>query len=117
VPPVTYDLALCHYGCVWHPLAVYEGDQVVGFVVSAIDPTDNSGWIGGLIIDAQHQSRGLGRATVEALIRHFRDVHGCTSAALSYGPANVRARTLYASLGFEVTGEFEDDEPVARRAL
>ncbi len=117
VAPVTYYLCLCHYTGTWKPLAIYEGNEVVGFVMSAIDPTDNSGWIGGLIIDAQHQNRGLARAAVETLLREFRDVHGCTSAALSYSPAHVRARTLYALLGFEVTGEFRDDEPVARRPL
>ena len=117
VSPVTYYLCLCHYGGRWRPLAIYEGDEVVGFVMWALDPADNSGWIGGLIIDAPHQNRGLARAAIEALLGEFRDVHGCASAALSYAPAHVRARTLYALLGFEVTGEFRDDEPVARRAF
>ena len=117
VSPVTYYLCLCHYGRKWKPLAIYEDDEVVGFVMWAIDATDNSGWIGGLIIDAQHQNRGLARTAIEALLRRFREEYGCTSAALSYAPAHVRARTLYALLGFEVTGEFRDDEPVARRSI
>lgn len=117
VLPVTYYLALCHYRGVWHPLAVCEGGEAVGFVMWAVDPADNSGWIGGLTIDAAHQGRGLGRATVEALLDAFRDCHGCSSAALSCAAANDRAWSLYASLGFEETGETEDGEPVARRAL
>lgn len=117
VRPVSYYLALCHYEGRWHPLAICWGDEVVGFVMWAVDPSDKSGWIGGLIIDGRLQGQGLGRAAVEALLGRLRDQHGCVSAALSYLPANVRARTLYASLGFEQTGEFEDDEPVARRAL
>lgn len=117
VHPVSYYLALCHYGGVWSPLAIYHEDEVVGFVMWAVDPSDNSGWIGGLTVAGRLQGRGLGRAAVEALLRWLRDECGCASAALSYAPANVRARTLYASLGFEQTGEFEDDEPVARRPL
>ena len=117
VSPVSYYLALCHYGGVWNPLAVYDGDEVVGFVMWAVDPSDRSGWIGGLTVSGPLQGRGIGRAAVGELLRRLRDEHGCTSAALSYAPANVRARTLYASLGFEQTGEFEDDEPVARRPL
>ena len=42
---MTYYLALCHYGGVWHPLAVYAADEVVGFVMWAIDPaTKAAGW-------------------------------------------------------------------------
>lgn len=115
VHPVSYYLALCHYAGTWHPLAIYLGDEVVGFVMWAVDHSDDSGWIGGLVIAGPLQGRGLGRAAVETLLSRLRDEHGCTSAALSYTPANVRARTLYASLGFEQTGEFEDDEPVARK--
>ena len=82
--------------------------------MTVVDPADNSGWIGGLVIDAPQQGRGLGRATVGELLRRFRE-EGRSGAALSYNPADVRARMLYSSLGFEVTGEFEDDEPVARK--
>ena len=117
VQPVSYYLALCHYGGIWHPLAIYHEDEVVGFVMWAVDPSDNSGWIGGLTVPGPLQGRGFGRAAVKALLRRLRDERGCTSAALSYTPANVRARMLYASLGFEQTGEFQDDEPVARRTL
>ena len=38
VAPVTRYLCLCHYGGVWRPLAVTAGDEVVGFVMWAVDP-------------------------------------------------------------------------------
>jgi len=117
VMPVSYYLALCHYGGVWHPLAISVADEVVGFVMWAIDPADRSGWLGGLTIDRRHQGRGYGAAAVEAALRRLKEDHGCLSAALSYAPTNVRARGLYAALGFAETGELEDDEVVARRPL
>jgi len=117
VMPVSYYLALCHYGEVWHPLAICADEEVVGFVMWAIDPADRSGWLGGLTIDRRHQGRGYGAAAVEAAIRHLEEDHGCLSAALSYSPTNAGARGLYASLGFAETGELEDDELVARRPL
>lgn len=117
VRPVSYYLALCHYGDIWHPLAVCRGDEVVGFVMWAIDPSDNSGWLGGLIIDGPLRGCGFGRAAIEAVLCRLRERHGCTSAALSYSPANSPARALYASLGFVETGELEEDELVARRSL
>ena len=114
VSPVARYLCLCHYGDVWHPLAVYAGDGVVGFVMWAVDPGDQSGWIGGLVIDQARQRKGYGRATVEALIRRLLEAEGCGSCALSYSPGNSVARDLYLSLDFVETGEAEDDELVAR---
>jgi diamine N-acetyltransferase len=117
VMPVSYYLALCHYGGVWHPLAICVDGEVVGFVMWAVDPSDRSGWLGGLTIDRRHQGRGYGAAAAEAVISRFKGHHGCQSAALSYSPTNARARGLYAALGFAETGELEDDELVARRTL
>jgi diamine N-acetyltransferase len=114
VSPVARYLCLCHYGGLWQPLAVYAGDEVVGFVMWAVDPGDQSGWIGGLVIDQARQRRGYGRATVEALTRRLLETGGCSSCALSYSPGNAAARALYASMGFVETGEMEDDELVAR---
>src|SRR5512138_3447782 len=116
VAPVTYYLALCHYGGIWRPLAAYAGGELVGFMMWAVDPSDNSGWLGGAQIAADRQGRGLGRAALLAGLDHLR-AQGCASAALSYAPANVRAKGLYESLGFRETGEMEDDELVARRSL
>jgi diamine N-acetyltransferase len=114
VSPVARYLCLCHYGGVWKPLAVYAGDEVVGFVMWAIDPGDGSGWIGGLVVDRARQRKGFGRATVEALTRRLLETGGCRSCALSYSPQNTAARALYGTLGFAETGETEDDELVAR---
>jgi len=114
VSPVARYLCLCHYGGAWHPLAVYAGDEVVGFVMWAVDPGDRSGWIGGLVIDRTRQRQGYGRATVEILTRRLFESESCGSCALSYSTDNSVARDLYLSLGFVETGEMEDDEVVAR---
>jgi len=95
-------------------LAVCVRDEVVGFVMWAVDPDDRSGWIGGLMIDQGRRRRGLGRAAVKALTHLLLETEGCTSCALSYWPDNAAARALYAALGFVETGEREGDELVAR---
>ena len=113
VAPVTRYLCLAHYGEEWHPLAIEADGSAVGHVMWAADEEDGSTWLGGLVIDAAHQGRGVGRATVEAFLDRFT-VDGTTNVALSYSPENVVARALYLSLGFVETGEMEDDEIVAR---
>lgn len=117
VVPVANYLALCAYGdSPWHPLAVRVGEEIVGFVMWGVDPADESFWIGGLVIDRRYQRRGYGRAVVEALLERAVS-EGHETAALSYEPQNTVARSLYASMGFIETGEFDDDEAVARKRL
>jgi diamine N-acetyltransferase len=40
----SYYLALCCYGNDWRPLAICLGEQVIGFMMWAVDPADNSCW-------------------------------------------------------------------------
>ena len=57
----SYYLALCCYGKDWRPLAIYLGEQVIGFMMWATDPADNSCWLGGIMIDQSYQRRGYGK--------------------------------------------------------
>ena len=112
-----YYLALCTYGGDWHPLAITLGEQVIGFLMWAVDPTDEDCWLGGITIDRSMQRRGYGRQAVQAAIAMLTEQQPCRRFALSYRPANVVAKHLYASLGFVETDEWEDDEIVARLEL
>lgn len=115
VAPVTRYLCLCHDDGAWQPLVVRADGLVVGFVMWAFDEDEGSHWIGGLVVDAAHQGRGIGRAAVQALLAKFGSFDDHREAALSYGPTNTVARDLYRSLGFVETGEEDDGELVARR--
>jgi diamine N-acetyltransferase len=120
---VTYYLCLSAYEGLWRSCAVLDdGGTTVGHVMWAVDPEDDSHWLGGLVIDAEHQGKGLGRATVEALLAMWEDQEPSLSgtpyrqAALSVAPDNDKALRLYRSLGFVETGELSDDELVLRRS-
>jgi diamine N-acetyltransferase len=121
VADVTYYLCLSAYDGVWRSCAVLDDGVTVGHVMWAVDPEDDSHWIGGLVIDADHQGRGLGRATVEGLLalweEHEPSLSGTAyrQAALSVDAGNEAALGLYRSLGFVETGELADDEVVLRR--
>ena len=112
VATVAHYLCLCHYGGVWQPLAIRSDGEVAGFVMWGYDVDDGHHWIGGLSIDVSRQGRGLGRATMSALIDLLRGL-GATGVALSYAPENTVAERLYTSLGFVPDGEV-DGEVVAR---
>jgi diamine N-acetyltransferase len=111
----TYYLAFCAYSDIWRPLSVHDVDgEVVGFLMWGIDNADGSCWLGGIVVDAAHQGRGVGRAAVREAIRVLREQTGAASFALSYDPDNAVAKGLYTSLGFVETGEVDEDEVVAR---
>ena len=110
---VAQYLCMCAYGDVWHPLAVVADDEIAGFCMWAVDD-DASRWIGGVVVDATKQRRGIGRALVIALRDRLAAVSGTPNVALSYSPDNTAARSLYRELGFVETGELAEHEVVAR---
>lgn len=99
---------MCAYGDIWRPLAIEADGKIVGFLIWGVDD-DASRWIGGLVIDAASQRRGIARAAVVEAVRQLVAQPGCTGIALSYAPDNMAARSLYSGLGFVETGETEDD--------
>ena len=113
----SYYLALCCYGNDWRPLAICLGEQVIGFMMWAIDPADGSCWLGGILVDQSMQKRGYGKQAVKEAITLLQRKHGYNSFALSYQPANLVAKHLYSKLGFIEMNEWEDYEIVARLSL
>jgi diamine N-acetyltransferase len=105
-------LLLSDRGDVWTSLAVYADETVVGHVMWGVDD-DGSHWIGGMVIDAGEQGRGVGAATVSTLAGWLAARDGHPPVRLSYHPENAAAAALYTRLGFRPTGAVEDDEVVA----
>lgn len=87
------------------PLAVYDDDTLVGFLMYARDRDDGNWWIYRLMIDERFQGRGYGRAALETALDRIKQESGCKRIMISLEPENRIARTLYRSLGFVETGE------------
>ena len=113
VTETSYYLLLCHYGDLWHPLAIQLNKQMIGFVMWAIDPDDNSAWIGGFLIDANWQGKGFGKQAVRAMIDLLSEKQQINHFALSVQPENP-ALHLYETIGFVKTEDWEGDEIVMR---
>jgi diamine N-acetyltransferase len=117
VSEVSHLLLLCHYEEMWHPLAVYREEEVIGCLIWGIDPADGSCWLRGVRIDQRWQGQGYGRAAVQAALDLLAAAQGCRHFVLAYKPANTVARHLYQTLGFVETDERMDGEVVARLHL
>jgi diamine N-acetyltransferase len=101
------------------PLAVYDGDIIVGFVMYRPEDYGISKlwFIDRLMVGAQYQGKGYGRAAMEALIARLKAVPGYNAILISFVPGNEAAEKLYSSLGFVDTGEIEEGEIVYRLSL
>ena len=106
------------------PLAVYNDDVLVGFVMIGKGTVGNeeesdlikenySVWK--LMIDKGYQGQGLGKQTTDAVIALIRTFPfgEAKKVWLSYEPENTRARAIYQRYGFVENGEMCGNEIVA----
>ncbi len=96
-----------------YPLAIYADETPVGFLMSAFIEETQRHWILRLMIAADQQQRGYGRAAMHLLIERMRTIPGCNKIYIGYKPENDVARKLYSSLGFYINGEIDGGEEIA----
>ena len=114
VAPNGVSLAQSKYEPEWVPLALYDNEEMVGFVMYGVSPEEGKHWILRVMVDRRYQGKGYGRAAMRLLLDRLRAIPGCDEVAISYEPENDVARRLYASCGFRETGEIIEGETVAR---
>ena len=100
----------------WGAYAIYNRDQMVGFVMYEDDEEQEAWWISALMIAADHQGKGYGKAAVQALVSLMKQ-KGCREIGVGYAHDNLPARALYTSLGFNEIGLDDEGDIVARREL
>ena len=97
------------------PLAVYSENELVGFAMYGRDTETGNFWLVRLMIDASQQGKGYGRAATRAVIEKLNREFDCREIYLSFVPANVCAEKFYSGLGFERTGETDEDGEIIMR--
>jgi diamine N-acetyltransferase len=107
-----YSLAEAKADGVSNPLAIYAEDQMVGFIMYCFDPELNLGYIDRLMVGADYQARGYGRAAMIEVIKRLQNTPSCQRIRTSFHPENEVADNLYTSLGFRKTGEIDEGEVV-----
>lgn len=106
------------------PFAVYNDDELVGFVMIGKGTVGNEEesqlikenyCLWRLMIDKKYQGKGYGKQTIDAVIDFVRQfpLGPAENIWLSYEPENYRARDVYHKYGFVENGEMCGNEIVA----
>ena len=101
------------------PRAVVADGTVVGFNMLQFDPDDDDGrpfQLWRLMIAVEHQGKRYGRAAVYLCVEECRR-RNATELFTSWVLGDGGPEDFYLGLGFEPTGEWDDDEKVARLVL
>ena len=117
VAPVAESIAEAYFAPSAWFRAVYAGDTPVGFVMLEDDVAARQYFLWRLLVDAGHQGKGYGRRAVELLCGYVGTRPGATELLTSWVPGENGPEGFYDKLGFELTGEVDEDEVVARLPL
>lgn len=101
VPSNLYSIAEAQFYPEAQPRAIYNADdELVGFVLYGRDVFSGHWKIFRVMIDAEHQRQGYGRAAMESVMAEIASQPDADTILICYQDANQAARQLYASLGF-----------------
>jgi diamine N-acetyltransferase len=112
VAPNVFSIAESRFLPGFTTRAVLHGEEAVGFAMYGPDPDDGQLWLYRLMIDKDHQGKGLGRAALHEIIRHVRDELGAPLLRLGVHADNRAAAALYRSVGFVFTGQTYGSEEI-----
>lgn len=96
---------------------ICDDDEYVGMILYYECEDLNAFIFSELLIDARYQRRGYGREASLMALEEMRKNGKYDQVYLCYIDGNEAARNMYLSLGFEHTGEDDDDEIVMRKKL
>ncbi|WP_203248230.1 GNAT family N-acetyltransferase [Sporosarcina beigongshangi] len=89
----------------WRPVALYDGEVIIGFAMYGSFGPNKDTWIDRIMIDEKYQGKGLGRKAMLKLIEIVSKEYGVKMIYLSIIEENKVAFELYKSIGFEFINE------------
>ena len=110
VAPNMYSLAEAYADKVSVPKAIYDKEELVGFIMYDYDKSFKIGYISRLMVGTNYQRRGYGKEAMIQVIAILKKIKRLKQIRLSYNPNNEKAKQLYKSLGFVETGNIDQGE-------
>jgi diamine N-acetyltransferase len=96
------------------PLAVYDNDIMVGFIMYCIDEDDGEYWIYRMMFDKNHQLKGYGKVSLKKLLEIIKQDKAHNKIFLGVHKDSIHAVKLYESFGFNFNGQVFGSEFIMR---
>ena len=87
-----------------YPKAVYEDEDLVGFIMYELDTEEQQVFIWRFLIDQAFQGKGYGRQTIEVVMEMAKEQAQMTKVVADYVDGNEPMKKILLDLGFEETG-------------
>ena len=94
------------------PMAIYNDETMVGFVMYELDYKEKELYLCRFMIDEQHQHMGYGKGALDILKGMAMKDPGIEKIELSTKPDNEHGIKVYEEFGFIDTGVLDDGEEV-----
>ena len=114
VAPNTFSLVQSKYEPECIPLAIYNNDEMVGFLMYCINAEVGQYWIYRLMIDECYQRKGYAHEAMRQLIQTITTDRTHNKIYIDTRHDNIVAQSLYEKLGFVRTDEFDEQEVYMR---
>lgn len=89
----------------WHPVAIYNEEEIIGFAMYGSFGPNKDTWIDRIMIDEKYQGKGFGREAIMKLLDIVSKEFGVKDIYLSIIEENEVAFHLYKSIGFKYINE------------
>ena len=89
----------------WHPIAIYNDTEIIGFAMYGSFGLNKDTWIDRIMIDEKYQGKGYGKIAMMKLIDIVSKEFEVNVIYLSISDENKTAYSLYKSIGFEFMNE------------
>jgi len=107
VAPNWYSLVQAAYEPEMFPLAIYNGDVMVGFILYDFDYELAAWSLSRFMIDEKHQGKGIGKLALTKFLELFANKHNAKIIYTSVDIENLQVMLLYESFGFKRGEVFE----------
>ncbi|HOO44019.1 MAG TPA: GNAT family protein [Bacillota bacterium] len=108
-----YSIAESSVNPHYKPRAIYNDDQLIGFMMYHYVPVEEQGFVSRMMITTKEQGNGYAGQALMLAIKDLKQETNIKSVQISYHIENEKARKAYQKVGFIETGEIDDDERIA----